>query len=246
MRSFDYVQLGPTRLRPNGNFLKEPLHCLADCEAEMGFSWERHTFGGDIWAIDHPGHFVAYYGLKRRLDFQRTVKRRVVIPHWWVHVWFRQSTWDHFQELYVTHQLWLPDETGSGFYFQADSLWNSSCYTLYRAGVRLQSCIMSENPPFILWRMVKPYHDFRHFVFVHGYPPRGTIHERKTPPRDGNTATGPISVSSGIDEERFRSYVSIVRMMTASLGCSRGSVTYADDGQMLYIDLHAFTFVSTR
>ncbi|KAF2846334.1 hypothetical protein T440DRAFT_482687 [Plenodomus tracheiphilus IPT5] len=164
----------------DGSSLKEPLHCPNDCEAELGYSWENHVFGGAIWAIDHPGIFIAYY------------EDNVML--------FRKSTWDNFEELYTTHQLRLPGVTESDFNFQAEDPNKPSLWTLYKKGVKQQDCTMSENPPFIVWTNVRPRLERLRLANTHIY---ANAIQNSDEPREGSTqavVSSSATISAGMME----------------------------------------------
>ncbi|KAH7401608.1 hypothetical protein BKA66DRAFT_451037 [Pyrenochaeta sp. MPI-SDFR-AT-0127] len=152
-----YRQCGDVTYTADGT-IKEPLHQRTDSIVELGFSWEQFTFGGSIWAIDHPRHMTIYYTPAEVLVDPSAVKTRVVVPRWWVHMWFRKSTWDYFHYLHKSGQLQLPTEAESGYAFRKACSGTCLQWSLYVNGVKQRDlhCMMTEHPAYILWNIIRP------------------------------------------------------------------------------------------
>jgi hypothetical protein len=124
---------------------------------ELGFAWEFYVFGGDIFTTDHPGYFTTYYRPQRVRETDRFYATRIVVPRWWINMWFRKSTWDNFEDLFTTGQLRLPTEAESGYVFCQNRPEQGSKWTLYEHGrVRAFNCNMPESTVFILWDIIRP------------------------------------------------------------------------------------------
>lgn len=87
------------------------------------------------------------------------VAKRIIIPRWWIRMWFREATWDHFDMLFATGELRLPSEEESGFALHHDFFQPEDEWSLYVHGewqTEMPPIIMSEDAPFILWNIVWP------------------------------------------------------------------------------------------
>jgi hypothetical protein len=142
---------------------------MAECRRELGFSWEYYAFGGDIWTIDHPGYFKTYYKpqslemkdafgrVTRKKNHLRFASTRIVVPRWWINMWFRESTWEHFKYLYALEELRLPSALESGYVFHKNKLEEDSAWTLCAHGIpRVSNCRMPTSAAFIIWNTIKP------------------------------------------------------------------------------------------
>jgi hypothetical protein len=134
----------------------DPLHDQNDTETELGNSWEKHVFGGMLWAIDHPAHLTMYYTSQCTLDRPPQAPTKIIIPRWWVHVFFHKTTWDRFAQLYRAGQLRLPSEAESKYVLREDV---SGCRFKWVMHVRgensVRGCDLPCSPTkFLLWSIV--------------------------------------------------------------------------------------------
>ncbi|CAO2658666.1 Nn.00g063890.m01.CDS01 [Neocucurbitaria sp. VM-36] len=147
---------GDVKYTPFGA-MKEPLHQLNDEIVELGHSWETFVFGGSIWAIDQPGYLITYYTPQEVLENPTAIKTRIVVPRWWIHIWFRKSFWQHFHNLFSAGELRIPNEVESGYVFRKQSPKESLEWTLFIHGAPMDvKCLMPEHAPYIMWNIIRP------------------------------------------------------------------------------------------
>lgn len=149
----------PNNERRNNTTLTEPLHRLTDpCPPELGTSFETHAFGGSLWTIDYPGHFTSYYRPSAVGTDPDVLDTRILVPRWWIHMWFRKSLWGPgFSELFWKGMLKLPSEGESGFVLRKERGGAVGMWGLWLGGVRRDGvvCAMGSGPPYYLWNRVR-------------------------------------------------------------------------------------------
>ena len=139
------------------NTHSEPLYGPADALAELGHAWEQYAFGGSIWIIDYPGHITIYYEPLDTWNGCPGENLRVIVPRWWIHAFFLQSTWTNFRRLHHERLLRLPTEVESGCAFRKHSPGWSLDWHMYLHGVKVQrACTMTSSVPFLLWNILNP------------------------------------------------------------------------------------------
>ncbi|KAH6875510.1 hypothetical protein BKA58DRAFT_123280 [Alternaria rosae] len=135
----------------------EPLYQLVDISPELGDAWERYIFGGNIWTIDYPGKITTYYYQLDATTGRSDDKTRIIVPRWWVHIFFLQPIWTHFSRLHHQGLLRLPTELESGCAFRKHSPEPSMNWTIYTQGAEQeQACMMTRSVPYLLWNLLRP------------------------------------------------------------------------------------------
>jgi hypothetical protein len=91
------------------DYVPEPLHNPLDHSAELGHSFERHVFGGSIFSTVGNSLVIGYYSPPD--------SSRIVVPAWYVNMWFRKALWqpDVFDRLFEQGELKLPSASESGY-----------------------------------------------------------------------------------------------------------------------------------
>lgn len=130
---------------------------MADTDPELGNAWERYTFGGNIWTIDYPGKITTYYYQLDATTGRSDYDTRIIVPRWWVHMFFLQPIWTYFSRLHHEGLLRLPTELESGCAFRKHSPESSMDWTMYIHGAKqVPACMMTRTGPYLLWNLLRP------------------------------------------------------------------------------------------
>lgn len=115
-----------------GGKVQEPFYSQADMKAyksscqcpdggELGWSWEMYMFGaGFMWSIEHPRSLSMHHQRQYTDSYghiREDPNQLIVIPNWWLSLWFRKSVWQNMALLRARNKLRVPSEAESGFIF---------------------------------------------------------------------------------------------------------------------------------